>query len=128
MKIERLINDIPTGEELQEAWTSGRITEAEYYNKMSIYAGMEMDEVAEWYGFGELYAIGSRGHYYIAELSELFDLIVEKDLSYLAKADGVPAIIRTDDGEVFKLYNAETVQAILTGYAFEKPYFFSTEA
>lgn len=107
MKIERINANRPTAMELRTAYENGILTDEEFESKSAEFAALDIADVTwelclvnEW---EELFAV-SKTEFMHGCLNDLFDFIVDKDLSYLARVDSKPSIIRTDDGAVFTLY------------------------
>lgn len=111
-KVERLIKEIPTSLEIYEMYEIGIIDDDTKENLMNTCTSKEIEYLDNYFLSDELYAI-SENVIYHADISELFDLIVLKDLSYIGKVDGVPAIIRTDDNAIFKLYDDKTLTELV---------------
>lgn len=118
MTIERLNPSRPTLLEIDEAWANNLYTDTEYEGKMYSIADDDAYEVAHEIGapFSEgMYAITAEGDdVYHGDWNELIDMIVEKNVTYTARVNGRPALVRSDDNKVFYLFStAEVIKTML---------------
>lgn len=117
MKIERLNPSRPTLLEIDEAWANNLYTDTEYESKMYSIADDDAYEVAHEIGapFSEgIYAIAEDGNLFHGDWNEIVDMIVEKNVTYTARVNGRPALVRSDDNKVFYLFStAEVIKTML---------------
>jgi len=110
MEITRILENVPTSKELSNAYESGVITYDEFVNKMTSNTNREIEYLINNYGVcNQWYAISKSETVSAWNIGELFDMIVDKDLSYLALVDGYVSIVRTDDNKVFRLFTDKTL-------------------
>lgn len=117
MTIERLNPSRPTLLEIDEAWANNLYTDTEYESKMYSTADDDAYEVSHEIGapFSEgIYAIAEDGDLFHGDWNEIIDMIVEKNVTYTARVNGRPALVRSDDNKVFYLFStAEVIKAML---------------
>lgn len=115
MTIERLIADVPTSLELETAHENGILTYAEYQQKLDKVISAEQDYLESilnvW--VNDCVYLVSNDSCDLVCYDEIFDFVVEKGLSYLAKVNGHIAVVRTDDNKVFYIVSADELSDIL---------------
>lgn len=110
MEITRILENVPTSKELSSAYETGALSYDEFINKMTSNTNRVIEYLITNYGVcNQWIAIGKHETISAWDIGELFDNIVDKDLSYLALVDGYVSIVRTDDNEVFRLFTDKSL-------------------
>lgn len=118
MEITRLNADRQTMKEIDDAYCAGEIREEDYNSIMEETASKDFSEAIREIGAGWyddiMFAVPTKGkERYYTDLNDIIDMIVRKDLTYIARADGRPCVVREDDGEIFLLFSEEEAFNIL---------------